>query len=332
MAEPHGAFGWAKADLVNLDASAPGLISHILTTSPRRRQAIFALLAEREMARTAGQRAVDPNGDTQLATSMRLQRAREMLVTGLGPVTEGYVAALENLDVGPLPPARTYTRLREVFTDPAQRHDAALLRTGPINDRTLTVLDALDSRWRLRGVLARVSTAMAGREVNKAMTVVQSVCSTATDEALRRSIDSLPPERSLADLVMRYTRRADRFPPNPVQADRDLRPLASARDFMTIGLQFRNCLRDRIEDALAGRAAYAVYRDVAVMEFRPLANGYGWLLYEVHAPRNDFVEPDLRAAVRAKSLDVGIPYVDDGVGRVDFGRSYRALRSPAAPS
>lgn len=329
MAEPHGAFGWAKADLVNLDASAPGLLSHLLTTSPRRRQAIFAILAERETARTAGQRTVDP-ADGQLATVMRFRRAKEMLVATLGPVTDDYVAALERLDVGPLPPARTYTRLREVFTDPAHRHDAELLATGPINDRTLTVLDVLDRRWRLRGVLARIGTSLSGREFNKAMTMVQSVCSTATDEVLRRSIDSLPPDKSLADLVMRFTKRADRFPPHPVQADQDIRPLISARDFIRIGLQFRNCMSERIEDALAGRAAYAVYRDAAVMEFRPLANGYGWLLYEVHAPRNDFVEPDLRALVRAKSLEAGIPYVDDSFGRVDFGRCYRVLRSPAS--
>jgi hypothetical protein len=236
-------------------------------------------------------------------------------------------------DTPSLASAHAYVQLHLIFADPRHRAKAELLTaTGLVTERKLVVLGALDPRWVLRGVLERIDSGIAANEANRALRWVQSVCSTATDEVLARAIERLPPDKSLADLVNRYVRRADRFPPHPAKADRDIRPIVTARDFVDAGLRHRNCLGDRIEDALMGRAAYAEFRGEAVIEFRPLANDYGWVLHDVHGHRNASVAADVKAAVRAKCLEIGIPYIDDSDHVPDLTRLCRFLRGQAQPA
>lgn len=73
-------------------------------------------------------------------------------------------------------------------------------------------------------------------------------------------------------------RRADLFPPHPITGDHEIRPLASARDFIEAGRRYRNCLVTLLDRALAGQVAFAEFRGEAVVELRPLALGKGWLL------------------------------------------------------
>jgi hypothetical protein len=325
MVEAPRSLGWATADLIHLDAMAPGLIGRVLTTSPRRRQAIFTVIASRVSGE--GGRADLPD-DQVLAGVLRHERAREILAYVFGDVPSGWLGALERVDAAPMPTAGGYTKLHAIFTDPRRRSDAALLtRTGTVSETTLAVLDTLDPRWRLPGVLGRLGSRFAASEFNAAIAVVQSACSTATDEVVAQAIARLPPGKSLADLVTRFTARADRFPPHPIQGDAEVRPIMTADHFVRVGLSFRNCLKDRIEDALVGLAAYAEYRDM-ILEFRPLANGFGWILEDVHIAGNALVPTDVRAVAEAKCRELGIPYIDRD-RRPSISRMCRLLRSPA---
>lgn len=325
MVEAPRSLGWTTADLIHLDAMAPGLIGRVLTTSPRRRQAIFTVIA----SRVSGERGrADIADDHALSGVLRHERAREILTYAFGDVPPGWLGVLERVDAAPMLSARGYTELHAIFTDPRRRSDAAILtRTAIISDATLAVLDTLDPRWRLTGVLERLASRFAASEFNAAIALVQSACSTATDEVVAQAIARLTPEKSLADLITRFTARADRFPPHPIRGDADVRPILTADHFVRVGLSYRNCLRDRIEDALVGRAAYAEYRDM-ILEFRPLANGFGWILEDVHITGNAVVPADARRTAEAKCRELGISYIDRD-GRPEFSRMCRLLRKSA---
>lgn len=325
MPERPRTLGWATADLIHLDAMAPGLIGRVLTTSPRRRQAIFTVIASRVSGERGRANIAD---DHALSGVLRHERAREILTYAFGDAPPGWLGVLERVDAAPMLSASGYTELHAIFTDPCRRSDAAILtRTAIVSDATLAVLDTLDPRWRLTGVLERLTSRFAASEFNAAIALVQSVCSTATNEVVAQAIARLPPEKSLADLVTRFTARADRFPPHPIKGDAEVRPILTADHFVRVGLSYRNCLRDRIEDALLGRAAYAEYRDT-ILEFRPLAHGFGWIFEDVHVAGNALVPADVRAVAEAKCRELGIPYIDRD-RRPSISRMCRLLRKGA---
>jgi hypothetical protein len=172
------------------------------------------------------------------------------------------------------------------------------------------VINALDPRWLHPEVLARIETPTVARAFNTAVAAAQQVCSTATNATVVQMIGRLQSRHSLADLVQRIKRRADRFPAHPVTEDDEIRPLATAPDMIRTGREFGNCLVEKIDDVLAGRTAFAEFRGEAILEFRPLAGGYGWLFSEAHVARNAMVPPTIYEAARTKCLAMGIPYVD----------------------
>jgi hypothetical protein len=322
--------GWATIDAIRLDSLAPGLLGRLMTASPRRRQAIFAVIASRALANQAGQLS-QATLDLELAQILRRERASEILTYAFGVVPEGYMGVLEKFDAQPMPAADAYERLRLIFATPADEAKAKLLmRASQVGERKLAVLDALDPRWRIEAVLDRIDFATAAHEFNRAMAFVQKACSKATDEALSRALARLPPSRSVADLIVRHLNRADRFPDQPVKASSSLRPMTCGSDFVETGLRYRNCLRERIGDALMGCAAFVEFRGQAILALRPLADGYGWFLEEVHVARNEFVPAELRHDAEVACLQAGVHHLDRRTGGGDLARWTRMLRGHAA--
>ena len=93
-------------------------------------------------------------------------------------------------------------------------------------------------------------------------------------------------------------------------ADDEVWPVATVTHLIGTARQFRNCLATerKIVGALLGRAAYAVLRGEAVMEFAALSNG-SFLFVETHAARNGPVSPELEALARSKCVAAGVPFV-----------------------
>jgi hypothetical protein len=214
-------------------------------------------------------------------------------------------------------------KLHAVFANPRHRKKAEALRhVGQITEKTLHVLDVLDERWVHGEVLKRLLHPVAAKDFNQAVAFAQSVSSKATDEAVVAAFGRLAPTVPLSAVVNRFVRRADRFPPHPVDGDAEIRPLASPRDFIEAGRRYRNCLANKLDETLAGQVAFAEFRRECIVEFRPLTLEKGWLLYEVHVARNGFVDAEIQAAAQAKSSALGIPHLD---GR-DTGEDWRRYR------
>jgi hypothetical protein len=81
-------------------------------------------------------------------------------------------------------------------------------------------------------------------------------------------------------------------------------------------------MREKIEEALAGGIAFAIFRDEAVLELRPLTSGGGWILADVHVAQNALVRWELRRDAAAKCVSVGITSIDYRTAAMSL-RSYK---------
>lgn len=304
--------GWTTHLLVAFDGLAPGLIRRLMVSAPMVRQAIFLTLAEWEGFPTTGPDAPGPDVAESMAEVLRSAWAKEILAHQFGIVPDGLLAALERIGPAPMNLPQSYSRLWAIFTDADQRKAAALREVPEITARTIRILDALDPLLVQPATLGRLGSVPQAQDFNRAVRFIQGVCSTATDEAISAAIAQMRSADGLPRLVDRFVRRADRFPPQPVAGDHELRPLASARALIRAGREYRNCLASMIGEALVGRVAFAEFVGTAgkaVCEFRPLSGGKGWLLVDVHAHRNGLAPSQLRAAVEEKCAVSGIPHI-----------------------
>lgn len=322
--------GWAIDDLVRLDGlvEGRGLISRMLMASSMNRHAILMVLAHRHGDRIQRARDAD-EGDEGLAKVLRRERAREIVTYALGAPSDGLLGALRRLDGPPLS-VRAYVRLRALFMQPENRRKAEALQrvSQPVTEKMLRVLDALDPRWVHAETLARIETYADAIAFNRAVNFAMSVG--ATEQAIADAIACLQPSSTLARLVERFVRRAsaDQFPRHPIENDDDdIRRLLTVRDFISEGRAQSNCLAKKIEDALVGRAAYAVFRGSVTLELRPLSGGFGWVLWQVHFPSNKPGPKAIMDAAAAKCSTLGIPHVDLDVG-MDRLRQYRRFVAP----
>lgn len=325
-----GLLGWSTDALVKLDDDVPGVLSRVLTAAPARRQAIFAGLAAHEVK--AG--VFDP-GDALLPMSfaevVRHGRANDILRMTFGDVPDGYPGLLERIGERPLDRPDDYLAIHQILARNDVRAADALPGSGRITRRKLEVLSSLNPLWHHANALERLDTGAEAIKFNLAVDFVQSVCSRASDEAVAGAIAQMRPTSTLARLLDRFLRRADRLPLNPVQiGDNELRPLISMRDYMEAGRKYRNCLGSKLSHVAAGRMAIAEFRDECLIEFRPTATSptaeQGWVFWGCHGHRNGSVAISTTNAAAAKCDALGIARPNEDAGGLGW-RSYRSFES-----
>lgn len=317
-----GLLGWCTNALVKLDDAAPGVLARVLTAAPARRQAIFAALASREE-----QVGLYDAGDDLLPMSfaevIRHGRPGDILRRAFGDVPQGFPGLLTQIGERPLPRPKDYLALHGLLISDDPRGADSLRASGRVTCRKLEVVTALDARWCHANTLDRIESYSEAVAFNEAIAFVQSVNSKASDEVVAEAIARMGPTSSLPRLLDRLLRRADRLPHHPVQeGDNELRPLASMRDLLEAGRNYRNCLAHRLADIVAGKMAVAEFRAECLVEFRPLTQGTGWLLRDVHIDRNRPVPLGLIGEVETKCDALGIPRIDNS-GERDGWESFR---------
>lgn len=316
-----GLLGWATEALVKLDDSAaPGILARLLTAAPARRQAIFAALAK--IAVEGDGRVGDPPS-SDLGDVIRHGRVADILRHAFGNVPVGYANALERIGERPLDSAMDYLILRDLCAAGQPNVMEALRSCDRITRSKLRVITALDTRWVHANILSRIDTPAEAADFNRAVTFIQSVSTKATDEAVALAIANMAQTTTLARLLDRLLRRADQLPPHPLgDGDNELRPLSTIREHLAAARKYRNCLAHRLGDIAAGRMAIAEFRGEALVEFRPLTTGAGWLLWSAHGPRNGHVALDLKDAATVACGRFGVPCVQERSGSMEW-RSYR---------
>lgn len=324
--------GWPTEALIQLDALAPGVLSTTIRASPMRRHAIFTVLADRlgDTDSTGTAPAAPLRADAVLALTVRERRARDILEHTFGRVPDGWLGALGRLGAHPMQSTRSYRKLTNLFLDPKNERKAKALRyVEHVREITLYVLDALDERWVHPHTVTRLPSPLAAKDFNHAIAFAQLASSKATDAAVFEAIERLTDDTTISAVVARFVRRADRFPPHPVpMEDDDIRPLMAGADFIEAGRRLRNCLATKIDEAATGQAAFAeLKRELAILEFRPLSLGLGWMLHDVHVAQNGHVDTKIMDAARAKCGALGIPYVEDRDSDEDWRRYSRFMHA-----
>jgi hypothetical protein len=300
------------------------LICRVLTASSMTRQSIFSVLANREFFR--GLCRPDPclDDDRKLAQILHDGRARSMLVHAFGDVPDGWLGTLGKVGGSPMSTIQPYIRLRAIFADQANRQKArAMTLLDELSESTLAVIDVLDPQWVLPQVLKRLTRKGEAADFNRVMAFAMSSSSRNIRAGVVEALGRLQDEATLASVVERLIHRADVFPEHPLRETNEMHPLTSPLKFREAGCHFRNCLKTKIAEALAGRAAYAVFRaggepgpeTECVVELRPLTKGFGWIVREVHAHRNGFVPQRLVNAATAACAEQGVPSLDEEGGR-----------------
>ena len=291
-----------------------------------RRQAIFLVLAqevvhERHLQIVGG----EPCQEKALrrAQVLRDGRAGDVVALATDCLPDGLLGALERIGLKPLSDPRLYGRLAEVYMRPDQRHAADALRhVGAITATMLRIIDILPPELLCSATLKKLESPSDAAEFVEAIQLAQAVNSRATDEVVREMLGRLGDDAHLTSVVTRLIRRADVELEQPLAADNEVAPIRTVRDMIWTGRRLRNCLSTdpKIVSALAGRRAYALFRDTVVLEFAPLSDGR-WLYLEPHgfgnAPVGEDVEQEARAKVIASGLGC-LPATEPRGGRFAF--------------
>jgi hypothetical protein len=163
-----------------------------------------------------------------------------------------------------------------------------------------------------RNILNRISRSQVD-DVNAALALIRRTVSTATDAALRQSVEQIDPKTRLETFFSRWLKKMDQpiASPQIPADDPDLTLLATGESMSSIGRRFQNCLGTRTPFVATGRHAYVHWRHSpeAVAELHRLTNGQ-FVLADVHAVLNQRPDPGMVAAVRSKLQSLGIPALE----------------------
>ncbi|QRM27889.1 hypothetical protein [Microvirga sp. VF16] len=310
---------------IELDAHCPSFLAYTLSASVLKRQSIFAalgmleqegpdLLAARLSALTPAHYAVPSHPMARIAQALTVMRARTIVQAVFGAAPPGLLGMLSRLGDSPLPQRRFYRLIFEMFSNPEhrQRAEALLQITGKISPSHIEIARYLDPVLMHRNILNRISLSQVD-DVNATLTLIRKTVSTATDAALRQSIEQIDPKTRLETFFSRWLKKVDQpiASPQIPADDPDLTLLATGEAMVALGRRFQNCLGSKTPFVATGRHAYVHWRHSpeAIAELHRLSNGQ-FVLADVHTVLNQRPDPGLVAAVRSKLQSLGIPALE----------------------
>jgi hypothetical protein len=192
-----------------------------------------------------------------------------------------------------------------------QRAAALLQISGNIGPSHIEITRHLDPVLVHRNILNRISLSQVD-DLNAVLALIRRSVSTATDAALRQSVEQIHPKIRLETFFSRWLKKMDQ-PVAGLQIpadDLDFTVLATGEEMAALGRHFQNCLSSKIPYVATGRHAYLEWRHApAIAELHRLSNGQ-FVLADVHAVLNRQPDPDLVATIRHKLGSLGIPAIE----------------------
>jgi hypothetical protein len=290
--------GWALDAVGKLDESAPGFFRHLLGASPKWRQAVFLAIATgvlpnpddfllRANGVVSGQQpwlAVQKD----LAECLLAMTPRHIVSATLGEIPDGLAGCLARLGSQPTRHAGDYLRLVEILTstDPVMKlRCKTLLQLDRLDADLISAALELDPIALIPGILRRVKDGLEARRLNQRLAAIRLVCSTATDEALRQSLEDRAADFRAHDFAQAWLERADRPPVVCPALDHPDFESVSPQTCRDIGKQYQNCLGSKAQQMVSGTWGVWVWRPgpliicVTKCEEGPLLTG-------IYAPGN----------------------------------------------
>lgn len=310
---------------IELDAHCPSFLAYTLSASVLKRQSIFAalgmlaqegpdLLAARLSALAPANCALPPHPIAQIAQSLMILRARKVAQAVFGEIPSGLLGMLSQLGDSPLPQQRYYHLIFELVSDPKQRERVSALRkiTGRISPSHIEIARHLDPVLVHEKILNRISLTQI-EDVNATLALIRITVSSATDAALRQSIERMAPKTSLGEFFGRWIKKMDQptAVPEIPNDDPDFVVLTTGEAMKSLGRQYQNCLSTKTPLVATGKHAYLEWRHSpgAIAELHRLSDGQ-FVLGDVHVILNQRPDPALIAAIRSKLRSIGIPALE----------------------
>lgn len=258
--------GWSLDAVAVIDKAAPGFLLHVLGASPKWRQAVFLAIGcgvlpnpdeflLRANGVASGQRSWSAV-QQDLGECLMAMTPRQIASATLGEIPDGLSGCLARLGSLPLRNAGDYLRLVEILTstDPEMKLRArTLLQLDRLDADLISASLELDPIALIPGILRRVKDGLEARRLNQRLAAIRLVCSTATDEALRQSLEDRGPNFRGHDFAHSWLEKADR--PPVVCAALDDHPDFESITPQTcgkIGKEYLNCLGSKAQQMVSG--------------------------------------------------------------------------------
>lgn len=217
--------GWALDGAGVLDRASPGFLLHMFGASPKWRQAVFLALAHgvlpnpQEFLLRANGEASQTQQWTgvqhEVAQALMASSPKEIVSGTLGEIPDGLAGCLARLGDQPMRHAGDYVRLVGLLTandTETKLRAKTLLRVNRLDADLISAALELDPIALIPDILRRVKDGLEARRLNQRLAAIRLVCSTATDEALRQSLEDRAANFRSHDFAQAWVQRADRPP------------------------------------------------------------------------------------------------------------------------
>lgn len=311
----HPLSSWFLVKIMGLEDARPGILAWATRASPFWRNAVAAALSSGILSAPEGFlfRANGEVGDestyVQITDAFMAMSPADILAAAYSEVPPSLPAILKKIGSSLLNTSDAYGRLHALLTsdEPDQKARARVLERldARLDDELIQVVEVLNLGILSPKTAVAVRTATEAHKLNARIPVIQQVCSGATFDALRQSIEDAPHFRA-SSWVRGWLGRGDKLPPLGVPLDDDPGVVrivpATAR---AMGREWQNCLAGHAQVMASGTVAYLAIPDLSVLVVLTRTDR-GWLWTAQFAKANFPVSADTTQCVMERLKSQGV--------------------------
>ena len=320
--EPQPFSGWPLELACRIDMASPSFVAHTFLASNLKRQSIFAALAELDTSKpddlAARLRAIAPADCTatldplaQIGRALIIAKARDIIGAVYGTVPDGMLGVMARVGADPFRERGGYRDLFKMLIEPQHRGRAKVLMQieGKISPIKIELLMRLDPVLVHKNVLGCLFEVKVVDDLHVLLELIRTCCSSATNDAIRRSLDQMRTSTDLPKWAQSWLIKMDRAPPValPLPVDDPDFVLAYGAGLSVLGRRLRNCAATKVGSVAVGKSL--LYEWVkppgAVVELRRLSDGR-WLLMDILGNANSRPPTDLASTIRDKLMSHGV--------------------------
>jgi len=307
--------GWFLVELMKLEDARPGILAFATRAPPLWRNAVAAALSS-GIVHSPDNFLLRANGDigdqaidVQVADALIQMKPIAVLEATYGEVPPGLPPILKRIGSSLLNTPDAYVRLVELITsdepeDYARRQVLEKL-DARLDDELIQVVELLDLGVLSAKTAMAVRTATEAHKLNSRIPIVQRLCSSATKESLKQSIENAPHFR-VSNWVRGWLGRADRLPRLGIPLDDDPSVVRITPSVArSTGREWQNCLAGHSTAMASGATAYFTLADLNVIAVLTRTDG-GWLLSGLHGRANFPVSADTAQRVKERLSSQGV--------------------------
>ncbi len=311
----HPLSGWFLVEMMRLEEVRPGILAFATRAPPLWRNSVAAALSsgvlhspESFLLRANGE-VGDEDADAQVADAFMAMKPVAILEAAYAEVPVSLPVILKRIGSGLLHTPQAYVRLIALLeskeSEGQARRRVLEKLDARLDDELIQVVEILDLEILSPKTAIAIRTATEAHKLNARIPIIRRVCSSATKESLKQSIENAPHFR-VSNWVRGWLGRADRLPRLGIPLDDDLGMVritpSTAR---SMGRDWQNCLAGHSTAMAIGATAYFALADLNVIAVLTRTDG-GWLLSGLHGRANFPVSAETAQRVKERLSGQGV--------------------------